>query len=101
VLLQGCGYLQWWCGNTLQPELVFATSSYCCPPAPPLASMEPPPPPMPRVQIAEVLLQYGASVDGGRTDGASPLYLAAQEGHATVAALLLTHGANGNRARVG
>ncbi len=51
-------------------------------------------------QIARLLLQYGATVDTARTDGATALYLSAQEGRASMAALLLDSGADANRARV-
>jgi len=48
------------------------------------------------MDIATVLLQYGAETNILTKQGVTPLHLASQEGHADVAALLISKGAQIN-----
>lgn len=48
------------------------------------------------MEIATVLLQYGAETNILTKQGVTPLHLASQEGHADMAALLITKGAQVN-----
>lgn len=48
------------------------------------------------MDIATVLLQYGAETNALTKQGVTPLHLACQEGHADMAALLMSKGAQIN-----
>lgn len=48
------------------------------------------------MEIATVLLQYGAETNILTKQGVTPLHLASQEGHADMAALLISKGAQIN-----
>lgn len=48
------------------------------------------------MEIATVLLQYGAETNILTKQGVTPLHLASQEGHADMAALLISKGAHIN-----
>lgn len=48
------------------------------------------------MEIATVLLQYGAETNILTKQGVTPLHLASQEGHADIAALLISKGAQIN-----
>lgn len=48
------------------------------------------------MDIATVLLQYGAETNILTKQGVTPLHLASQEGHADMAALLMSKGAQVN-----
>lgn len=48
------------------------------------------------MEIANVLLQYGAETNILTKQGVTPLHLASQEGHADMAALLVSKGAQVN-----
>ncbi len=48
------------------------------------------------MEIATVLLQYGAETNILTKQGVTPLHLAAQEGHSDMAALLISKGAQIN-----
>lgn len=49
-----------------------------------------------QMEIATVLLQYGAETSILTKQGVTPLHLASQEGHADMAALLISKGAEVN-----
>lgn len=49
-----------------------------------------------QMEIATVLLQYGAETNILTKQGVTPLHLASQEGHADMAALLMSKGAQIN-----
>lgn len=49
-----------------------------------------------QMEIATVLLQYGAETNILTKQGVTPLHLASQEGHADMAALLISKGAQIN-----
>lgn len=49
-----------------------------------------------QMEIATVLLQYGAETNILTKQGVTPLHLASQEGHADMAALLISKGAQVN-----
>lgn len=49
-----------------------------------------------QMEIARVLLQYGAETNILTKQGVTPLHLASQEGHADLAALLISKGAQIN-----
>ncbi|KAI4808472.1 hypothetical protein KUCAC02_000531 [Chaenocephalus aceratus] len=49
-----------------------------------------------QMEIATVLLQYGADTNILTKQGVTPLHLASQEGHAHMAALLISKGGQGN-----
>lgn len=49
-----------------------------------------------QMEIATVLLHYGAETNILTKQGVTPLHLASQEGHADMAALLITKGAQIN-----
>lgn len=49
-----------------------------------------------QMEIATVLLRYGAETNILTKQGVTPLHLASQEGHADMAALLITKGAQIN-----
>ena len=51
--------------------------------------------------MAELLLSKGADVNGAAANGATPLYMAAQQGHLAIAELLLSKGAGINPAKGG
>jgi ankyrin repeat protein len=48
---------------------------------------------MGRIEIARVLLEFGASVDVGDKRGRTPLDVASEEGHDEIIQLLMEHGA--------
>lgn len=50
-----------------------------------------------RNETVELLLSKGADIDLGKENGASPLYIACQEGHDTIVQILLTKGADINK----
>jgi ankyrin repeat protein len=50
------------------------------------------------LDVIAFLLAFGAQVDETSQEAATPLFMAAQEGHAGAVNLLLQHGANMNKA---
>ena len=53
------------------------------------------------LELAEVLLQSGANIDGPSGNGATPLVVAVHSGHSDLAAMLLDHGADPNSISAG
>lgn len=46
------------------------------------------------LDLAKVLIEYGAHVDCPKRDGATPLHIASEKGHTEIVRLLLAHSAN-------